>query len=148
MTNKQYVEDFTKQCIDAYINQYVDPYGHKIAGMPFVFLNTKTKKFSWQSDLAPETKNEYPVLKISRELYEEVIGKDPEEAREFIKGQIDEDLVIDWLTNAAESKMEKMPFSKKDKDFIWADWSNSIQHLMWLVGASESDFASWIEAGS
>ena len=44
----------------------------------------------------------------------------------------------------ADHRMKDMNFTKKQMDFIWADWPNWDEHLDWLLIANKQEILDWI----
>jgi hypothetical protein len=54
--------------------------------------------------------------------------------------------MTDKLAQAHE-RMNELGFTDEQQEFIFADWSNTDEHINWLLTATKKEIADWIEAG-
>ena len=92
---------FADQCADAYVNQFIDPDGHKVMNQPVVYYNRTTGGFGWCSSLTPLSENEVAVEQIEQGIYGET-GDDPDIARDAISQSIVDTMDYRDLLNKIE----------------------------------------------
>jgi hypothetical protein len=57
---------FAETCADAYVNQYVNPEGHKVVDDPVVYYNCDSNTFGWTSNLAPLDNQSIVIMQLQK----------------------------------------------------------------------------------
>ena len=51
------------------------------------------------------------------------------------------------LEERARERVDELGFTETQKEFIFADWPEGIEHYSWLLTATRDEIVAWGEAG-